>query len=86
MKTHIHSFGAFGLNFTIAYCICHGIVGLERCCWLFVSEFVEDNADVYSLAGDNVKCSEFSLCCLLHYMFYDVGKVEDGAVVGRNIC
>ena len=36
MEAHVHCFRSFGLYFAIDYPICHWIISLERCGWLFM--------------------------------------------------
>ena len=53
MEAHVHGFGSFGLDFVIGDCFGHGIVGLERCGWLLVTEFHKYDAYVDGfLSGD----------------------------------
>ena len=54
METHIHGFGAFRLDLTVAHCLCHRVVRLKWGRGLCVSECLEDNSDVYGFSCINV--------------------------------
>ena len=86
VESHVHGLCSFWLNFAIAYCVCHRIVGLQRRCRLFVAKFFKYNANINSLARIDVECGEFGLGCGSHYMFDDVSDVEDGTIIWRNVC
>ena len=59
VKDHVHCFCSLCLNFSIDYCVGHGIVGVDWVGRLFVPQLFEYDAYVDSLSCHVVKCSEF---------------------------
>ena len=76
MEAHAHGFGAFWLDFAIYYCISHGIVHLEVCRRLTIAKFLENDADVDSLACCDEEGCKLSFGGWGHDMFDDVCNVQ----------
>ena len=46
---------------------------------------MKDDANVDSFSGSDVENGNFGFCGRCHDMFDDMSKVEDGAIVGRDV-
>ena len=53
---------------------------------MFVSKFHEYDADVDGFSGGNVQSGEFSFGSRSHDMFDDMCYVENGAIIGWDVC
>lgn len=85
VESHVDGFGSFRLYLSIDDSISHCIVSLYRRRRLFVSHFREDDSDVYCFSCHDVESGEFCFGGGGHDVFDDVGNVENGAVVLRNV-
>ena len=59
MKPYVHGLCAFRLDFSVDDCICHGIICLGGSRGLFVAHLVEDDSNVDSFMGHDVKGSQY---------------------------
>ena len=85
MEVNVHCFCLLGLDLLVDDAIRHEVICLYLCGWLFVSHFVQDNADVYYLSCCFVKCCKFCLIGQGHDVLDYVRHVEDGSIVGLDI-
>ena len=74
------------MYFTIGDGFGHGVVGLDRSGGLLVTEFHEDDAYVEGFARGNEQSSQFGFGCGCHYVFDNVGDIEDGTIVWWYVC